>query len=176
MSRKVYPGNIKLAHQQLKLADEIRERAYEFDPTLRPKETPRMATDSAMAFDSEAIINKALRKAGLEMSRYTFATNRRRHAHDEESRDLDGAYKHLYKAMDHLADSRDGKIDFDQDVFNKHVGDACDCLKAGAKDELEEPVKEVGGSGRGARDSLPRGVRRSGAFDADALFQRGNGD
>lgn len=167
MSR-VYPGNIKLARQQLKLADEICQRAYELDPTLRPAETP------SMAVDSRATITKYIREAVLNMSRYPYATSRRRHAHDEESRDLDGAYRALYKAMDHLADARDGKIDFDQDVFNKHVGNACDCLKAGAKDELEEPVKEVGRRA-GARDSALALDRNPELLDVKKLFDVGGG-
>jgi hypothetical protein len=110
------------------------------------------------------------------MSRYKFATNRaRRHAHDEGSRDLSGAYQHMYRAMDHLVGARDGKVEFDQDHFDENVKKAYDCLKAGAADE-ERGLGETDATSvvkTAARDALPRALRGSAELDIHKLFNTG---
>jgi hypothetical protein len=101
-------------------------------------------------------------------------TTRRRHALDEETPDLAGAYKSLYQALDHVVGARDGQFDFDPAVYNRHVATAADCLGGG--------TGKGGDSRPGARDALPADMVRSTdldvhklfdtGYDVDALFQR----
>ena len=86
---------------------------------------------------------------------------RRRHAQDEGTPDLAGAYKSLYQALDHVVGARDGQFDFDPAIYSRHVTAAADCLGAG----------KAGDSRGGARDALPSGVDRADDFDVNALFQ-----
>jgi len=99
-----------------------------------------------------------------------------------EERDLDGAYRHMYKAMDHLADARDGKIEFDEDVFGGHVGRMNECLNSGAEDEsLEgavsqtEVARRVSPTSVGGADSALRRSRRAmdeaSDHDCHSIFQ-----
>jgi hypothetical protein len=172
-------------------------------PNTRNSSMPRRST-----FSSDALFQRDSDDDHAPRTPTSTARGRRarpvsrRHAHDEENRNLDGAYKHLYKAMDHLYDARDGKIEFDEDIFDEHVTNARDCLKAGGEDEGEEKAEddvgevsarstvETTGSGNPGRKSssggkIQGGGRVGGAssvqggadsaltyFDADAMFQR----
>jgi hypothetical protein len=166
MSQKVSPIHASMARDHLRLSRECLERAYDLDPTLRPKPTRSIATDS-MALDEDKITQLAERAFRKEFNMTRSRTTSRQHALDDDSRDLDGAYKALYQALDHVVGARDGQFDFDSAIYSRHVATANDCLGGS--------TGKTGDSRTGARDALPRGMRRSAddaGFDANVLFQR----
>ena len=148
------------------------QRAFELDATLRPKETASMA-DSALAVDSRATITKYIREAVLNMSRYPYATSRRRHALDEADEHKDLALN-IARAHDHMQNVRAGDRELDKERVRSYLDAAYDCLggKGKGEDELEEPVKEVGRRA-GARDSALALDRNPELLDVKKLFDVG---
>ena len=132
MTQKVPPIHARMARDHLRLSRECLERAYDLDP--------RLAMDTAMIPNSDAIINKALRKVGLNMSRFSNATGRR-HALDGEA-DHKGALKQLEHATNHISAVESGSSEFDAERFGRYLKGALDCMSGGGEDELTEGERD----------------------------------
>jgi hypothetical protein len=181
-----YPGNIKLAREHLRLAEECRERAMELDPSLRttldPKPAPkRMAFDAAMI---QRLVDRAMKKE-INM--------KRPHAFDEggpKMSDLREAHSNLKEACDSLGEMIDKKkFPFSQardhcKAAMDHASTLHEMLGGGeGEDELESDVEREKAA-QEARDGVgetpaksvvtvkQRGADSAHGFDAAAFFQR----
>jgi hypothetical protein len=179
-AKKTTPsGDVRLAQEHLRLSRECQERAFELDPTLRPRATPRMANDSDLALDEEAIITRALERAKLKGSNMSRSR--------PTGRGIIAARRKLAR-VNQLLGSRmafDASAGAEERLktVKEHLRRILELLDGEdpAEDERTEAERDLASelSRDGVGETRARSAVNLGAdsaltdFDADALFQRG---
>ena len=122
---QVYPGNIRLARMHLALGH--LDRAYELDPTLRPRQP------EPLAFDADAIIGRAISKALKSCSQPT-SPRRPSMPRRLSAREIDVIFQRSDSAY---------ALDADRDAAASHVRRAADYVAAVAAGDSELDAKRL---------------------------------
>jgi len=132
----VYPGNIRLARMHLALGH--LDRAYELDPTLRPRQP------EPLAFDADAIIGRAISKALKSCSQPTSLRRPSMPRRRLSAREINAIFQRgpddpLYR----YERSRAYALDADRDAAASHVRRAADYVAAVAAGDSELDAKRL---------------------------------